>query len=175
VARKSAKTTILKSTRVPLTAAQKRDLSEFSKRFKPVEGLEDLWRRHLKAQEANAHAWARFELLAARVDKKGYLHPEWPAFMQSGDDLEKAQRVELGTWDAYNYAMKHRFDKIGAPESDVRAIAKDTLQAALADGELQFTNNFGLLASHVAQAIRPLTTEEEIGDPPLCHECEKED
>lgn len=174
MARKSP--AVLKSAVLPLSKLDVQLLGKL-KEFPghPIEGCEEQWQRYILAVEANAQSWAKIDALAKVVDKKGSNHPDWPAYKAAMADQERTSRAEFGAYDAYHYAVKHRFDKIGAPVEDVRAIVKDTLQAALADGELQFNNNFGLLASHVANAIRPLTSEEDLGIPPLCPECGKED
>jgi hypothetical protein len=168
VARKSQ--AVLKSAVLPLGKIDSKLLVTLKKLpDHPVEGFEQQWERYLHAVEAHGQSSAKVDMLFKVVDKKGHNHPDWPAYRAALDDMEHKYRTEIGAWDAYRYAVKHKDDKIGAPIEDVRAIVNDSL-APMIDG-LQFNLNHGLLASKVAQAIKVLTIEESAGEPPFCTDC----
>lgn len=171
MARKSA--ALLKSTPVKLLPIDKAFLAAERKRV-PVPGCEEHWNRYLAAIEKDAETEARLDTVYRIVEKDGGSSSSrhWPAFKEALRAKERDSSAVFGALHAYLYYVKHKDDKVGVPEQELRAIVIDSLSDKM--DELQWTIQPGLVASKVAQAIRNDTTEESAGDPPFCSDC-KED
>lgn len=168
MARKSA--ALLKSTPVKLDGTSKAFLKELGK-IKPVEGQEEHWERYLAAVQAHEEQTARFDAVFKLVEREGGTSncKSWPAFLVEEKKAMVTAKTAFQSLDAYQYAVAHRFDKIGVPETELRALIGDSLSESLM---LKASVNTGLLAAKVAQAIRKFTSEESVGTPPFCSDCQ---
>jgi hypothetical protein len=171
MARKSA--ALLKSTPIKLSPLDKKFLAK-AQQYTPDPAAKEQWNRYLAALEKDAEAEARLDVVYRQVEKEGGSSSakSYPAFMEALRLKEREASSVFGALNAYEYAVKHKDDKVGVPEEEVRAIVIDSLSDKLDD--LQFELNFGLLGAKVAQEIRKDTIEENAGDPPFCSDC-KED
>lgn len=135
-------------------------------------GFEEQWDRVLKAEQIHAEEHARYDLLYQQVGKEGGSSdaPSWSAFMAQGKKSDQTLKAVLMALDGYEYAVKHRFDKVTAENSEVRLTIIDTLSDKL--DELDFSINHGLLGSKVAQAIRESVSDGFEGVPILCQDCD---
>lgn len=169
MARKSA--ALLKSTPVKLSKAQKEGMAELAKRV-PVEGCETQWARFLLVNTKHEELTARYDAVAAQVEKEGGTSdcPSWSAFQKINGEWLRSVSATFGAFDAYTYAVAHKDDKIDAAQAEVRAIVIESLADKL-DG-LTFNVNSGVLGSNIAKAIRNLVSEESSGDAPYCQDCE---
>jgi hypothetical protein len=136
-------------------------------------GTEDVWKRHVEATMRRLEETYVFEQLGDLLDKtpedsdeRNEIRKLWK---QSGERYDRLMRTELGTFDAWNYKVKHLNDKKASPIEEVRFAAIETLTANV--GVLQFNIKPGLLGSKLAQAIHKDTVEVELADPPLCPDC----
>lgn len=137
----------------------------------PVEpGTEKQHEAYVQACIELEEADTRAQILADKVDKLGPSDPAWPAFDAALHELQKAQKRCFGMTDGFVYATNHINDAVMVPEEDLRAIANDSLADKL--DELQFSVNYGLLASKVAQSIRKDAAEGDAGNPPFCGDCQ---
>jgi len=169
MARKSA--ALLKSTPVKLSKLSKVFLAELAK-FKPVEGCEDQWANYMARATEHEEQTSRYDAVFMQVEKEGGSSTckSWPAFLLAGKSTDQTAKAAFGALDVYQYAVKHRFDKVGVPETDLRAVIGDTFSENLSV-KINLKNS-GLLAAKVAQAIRTRTAEESVGDPPFCSDCQ---
>lgn len=169
MSRKSA--ALLASTPVKLDSVSRDFLKQLAKL--PVEpGFEVQWDRYTAACRVAEEAHTRYDIVFRQVEKEGGTSSckSWPAFIETGRAYERAAHAAMGALDAYFYAVKHKDDKTGVPEAEVRAIVLDSISDKL-DG-LDFSINTGLLGSKVAQAIHKLTEEASAGLPPFCADCQ---
>lgn len=149
-----------------------RDSRVFLKRIEDAEvpeGTEDAYEQWVRATREVEEQAARVDELMPLVEAKGSADPNWPAYQDAIRRYDTAVRAAFGACDKWRYTLAHRFDRVGVPEDEVRAVVIDSLNDKLDD--LQFSINTGLLGSKVAQSIRANTSEESAGEPPYCPDC----
>jgi hypothetical protein len=171
MARKSA--VLLKSTPVKLDKTARVHIAQIEK-FVPVEGCEDHWQHYVNAVRVHAEEEARWDAITRLLsaDGKEQDSKHWPAFVAQGARVDQTMKAQFGAYDSYQYRVRHKDDKVGVPEPEVRAVVIDTLAEGVED--MQFSINHGMLGSKVAQAIRKDTSEGESVEPPLCIDCQDE-
>lgn len=133
-------------------------------------GTEEHYGRFLAAVKATEEQHVRVDELAKIVDKDGSKHARWPEYIEALNVLTRKQLTEFGTYDAWAYFCKHKDDKVGVPVDEIRSILIDSLSDKI-DGGLDFSVNYGILGSKVAQAIRTTTSDESSGEVPFCKDC----
>lgn len=136
----------------------------------PEEGCEEQWQSYVNSVRAVENVSARLAELEKVVGKKGSASRHWPVFQAELRKYDKVGFASFGALNVYQFTVKHRFDKIGIPEDELRAVVIDSLSDKM--DELAFSVNYGILGSKVAQAIRQFTVEESSGDPVFCVDCQ---
>jgi hypothetical protein len=133
-------------------------------------GTEDQYKRFLETVKTTEEQTVRVDELAKIVDKDGSKHPRWGEYIEALNMLSRRQLAEFGAYDAWAYFCKHKDDKIGVPEEEIRTLIIESLSDKI-EGGLDFSVNYGILGSKVAQAIRKDTTDESSGEIPFCADC----
>jgi hypothetical protein len=101
------------------------------------------------------------------LDKYKEGTPKW--YDHLNKVIPKATNDMFRAWDAFAFKVKHKDDVVPALEEDIRGVVIDSLSDKL--DELEFTLNVGLLGSKVAQTIRDIVADQDMGQPPLCGDC----
>lgn len=161
---------LLKSTPVKLDRIS-RDFLAVIDKGKPVPGCEEQWRWYVEAAHVCEETQTRYDVIYRQVEKEGGTSQSksWPAFIEAGKVHERAVNASIGALSAYLYAVKHKDDLKRIPAEELRMIAKESLSDKLE--ELQFSVNVGILGSHVATAVRNLTSDGFVDEPPMCDDC----
>lgn len=175
--RKSA--ALLKDAKFDIHPAWK-DQIKWLRKYKPAEGTEEAWSRHVDAVEERAREMTKYDQLTEAIDKAHAAGKEpddevRAAWKESGKKYDQLINREMLALDKWRYQLLHKDDaptEPSVPEEDVRAIIGASLSDKL--DELQFTKNYGLLATTIAHSIRMEVSEGDVGEPPLCND-HKED
>lgn len=135
--------------------------------------IEQAWARHEVAQRDHHAAWAEVAKMSSDVTesgiKKGVTQEQYDAALKRCD---VTSRVLFQTFDGWHFLDKHKDDPPPVeliPHADLLATAKDTIEENL--DNMQFTVNFGLLASKVAAELRPFASEDDSLEAPFCGRC----
>lgn len=123
-------------------------------------GTEDEHNRYVQADKEYTKAWRDLDKYKEGTEK-------W--WRHLNEVIPKATQNMFRSWDAFWYKVAHKDDPVLVSLDEVRNVVVVSMQDKT--DELEFTLNSGLLGSKLAQAIRELVHENEVGEPPLCPEC----
>lgn len=166
MARKNA--ALLPNAQVKLGKQALANIKEME-RIDVPEGTEDAYRQWIEATRAVEEQSVRVDALQALVEKKGSHDPNWPAYVESLRVLQRRVSAAFGACDKWVFVRDHQHDKKLVSMEDVKATIIDSLSDKI-DG-LTFSVNYGLLGTKLAQAVRPLASDESAGDPTFCADC----